>query len=54
MIFVHLRVADLILGGDPPKIHIIHTKPHPDPYKPILPALADEPLVGMNLLASPG
>ncbi len=40
--FVHVRVADLLLDGDPPQIHITHAKRHADRYVPILPALADE------------
>jgi len=40
--FVHLRVADLFLDGDPPQIHITHAKRHADRYVPILSALADE------------
>jgi integrase/recombinase XerD len=40
--FVHIRVEDLLLDGDPPQIHIIHAKRRADRYVPILPALADE------------
>ena len=40
--FVHLRVEDLLLDGDPPQIHITHAKRGADRYVPILPALADE------------
>jgi integrase/recombinase XerD len=40
--FVHLRVEDLLLDGDPPQIHIAHAKRQADRYVPILPALADE------------
>ena len=40
--FVHIRVEDLLLGGDPPQIHITHAKRQSDRYVPILPALADE------------
>jgi integrase/recombinase XerD len=40
--FVHIRVEDLLLDGDPPQIHIIHAKRGADRYVPILPALADE------------
>ena len=41
--FVHIRVEDLLLDGDPPQIHIIHAKRGSDRYAPILPAaLADE------------
>ena len=38
--FVHLRVEDLLLDGDPPQIHITHAKRGADRYVPILPALA--------------
>jgi integrase len=37
--FVHIRVEDLLLDGDPPQIHIIHAKRGADRYVPILPAL---------------
>jgi integrase/recombinase XerD len=40
--FVHVRVEDLLLGGDPPQIHITHAKRQADRYVPILPALGDE------------
>jgi integrase/recombinase XerD len=40
--FVHVRVEDLLLDGDPPQIHITHAKRQADRYVPILPALADE------------
>jgi len=40
--FVHIRVEDLLLDGDPPQMHIIHAKRGADRYVPILPALADE------------
>jgi integrase/recombinase XerD len=40
--FVHIRVEDLLLDGDPPQIHIVHAKRGADRYVPILPALADE------------
>ena len=40
--FVHIRVEDLLLDGDPPQIHITHAKRGADRYVPILPALADE------------
>ena len=40
--FVHIRVEDLLLNGDPPQMHIIHAKRGADRYVPILPALADE------------
>jgi integrase/recombinase XerD len=40
--FVHIRVEDLLLGSDPPQIHIAHAKRQSDRYVPILPALADE------------
>src|SRR5712692_3856643 len=37
--FVHIRVEDLLLGGDPPQIHITHAKRQANRYVPILPAL---------------
>lgn len=40
--FVHIRVADLLLDGDLPQIHLTHAKQGADRYVPILPALADE------------
>ncbi|MGC1951104.1 MAG: tyrosine-type recombinase/integrase [Gammaproteobacteria bacterium] len=40
--FVHIRVEDLLLEGDPPQIHLTHAKRGADRYVPILPALADE------------
>jgi integrase/recombinase XerD len=40
--FVHIRVEDLSLDGDPPQIHIVHAKRGADRYVPVLPALADE------------
>jgi integrase/recombinase XerD len=40
--FVHIRIEDLLLDGDPPQIHIVHAKCGADRYVPTLPALADE------------
>lgn len=40
--FVHIRVEDLLLDGDPPQIHLTHAKRGADRYVPILPPLADE------------
>src|SRR2546427_12684200 len=40
--FVHIRVEDLLVEGDPPQIHLTHAKRGADRYVPILPALADE------------
>lgn len=40
--FVHIRVEDLLLQGDPPQIHLTHAKRGADRYVPILPTLADE------------
>lgn len=40
--FVHIRVEDLLVDGDPPQIHLTHAKRGSDRYVPILPALADE------------
>ena len=34
--FVHIRVEDLLLDGDPPQMHIIHAKRGADRYVPIL------------------
>jgi hypothetical protein len=35
--YVHVRAEDLLLGGDPPQIHITHAKRQADRYVPILP-----------------
>jgi integrase/recombinase XerD len=40
--FVHIRVEDLHLDGDPPQIHLRHCKKESNRYVPILPALAQE------------
>jgi integrase/recombinase XerD len=40
--FVHISLEDLLLDGDPPQIHILHTKRQSDRYVPIIPTLADE------------
>jgi integrase/recombinase XerD len=40
--FVHTRVEDLHLDGDPPQIHLRHCKKESNRYVPILPALAQE------------
>jgi integrase/recombinase XerD len=40
--FVHIRVEDLLLDGDPPQLRILHAKRGADRYVPILPALGDE------------
>jgi len=40
--FVHIRVADLLVDGDPPQIHLTHAKRGVERYVPIIPALADE------------
>jgi integrase/recombinase XerD len=40
--FVHIRVEDLHLDDDPPRIHLAHAKGHADRSVPILPALAQE------------
>jgi len=40
--FVHIRVEDLLVDGDPPQIHLTHAKRGADRSVPIFPALADE------------
>jgi integrase/recombinase XerD len=40
--FVHIRVEDLHLDDDPPRIHLAHAKGHANRSVPILPALAQE------------
>ena len=40
--FVHVRVEDLHLDDDPPRIHLAHAKGHANRSVPILPALAQE------------
>lgn len=40
--FVHIRVEDLHLDGDPPQIFLSHCKKESNRYVPILPALAQE------------
>ena len=40
--FVHIKVEDLHLDGDPPQIHITHAKGQVSRYVPILPSLAQE------------
>ena len=37
--FVHIRVEDLHLDGDPPQIHLRHCKKGSNRYIPILPTL---------------
>jgi integrase/recombinase XerD len=46
--FVHIGVEDLLLGGDPPQIHITWAKRQADRYVPIMPALADELRTHLN------
>jgi integrase/recombinase XerD len=46
--FVHIRIKDLLLDGDPPQIHITKAKRQADRYVPILPALADELRTHLN------
>ena len=46
--FVHIRIQDLLLDGDPPQIHITKAKRQADRYVPILPALADELRTHLN------
>src|SRR3954452_9870875 len=40
--FVHIRVEDLHLDDDPPRIHLAHAKGHANRSVPTLPALAQE------------
>jgi integrase/recombinase XerD len=40
--FVHIRVEDLRLDDEPPRIHLTHAKGQANRYVPILPALAQE------------
>lgn len=40
--FVHIRVEDLHLDDDPPRIHLTHAKGQANRHVPILPALAQE------------
>ena len=40
--FVHIRVEDLHLDDDPPRIHLAHAKGHANRTVPSLPALAQE------------
>jgi integrase/recombinase XerD len=40
--FIHIRVEDLHLDDDPPRIHLTHAKGQGNRYVPILPALAQE------------
>jgi integrase/recombinase XerD len=40
--FIHIRVEDLHLDDDPPRVHLAHAKGHADRSVPILPALAQE------------
>jgi integrase/recombinase XerD len=40
--FVHIRVEDLHLDDDPPRIHLAHAKGQANRHVPILPALAQE------------
>jgi integrase/recombinase XerD len=40
--FVHIKVEDLYLDDDPPRIHLAHAKGHANRTVPSLPALAQE------------
>src|SRR3954451_3584779 len=40
--FVHIRVEDLHMDNDPPRIHLTHAKGQADRHVPILPALGHE------------
>jgi integrase/recombinase XerD len=40
--FVHIRVEDLHLDDDPPRVHLTHAKGQASRHVPILPALAQE------------
>jgi integrase/recombinase XerD len=46
--FVHIRVEDCLLDGDPAQIHITKAKRQSDRYVPVLPALADELRTHLN------
>lgn len=46
--FVHIRVEDLHLDGDPPQIFLSHCKKESNRYVPVLPALAQELRTHLN------
>ncbi|MGC2657571.1 MAG: DUF4158 domain-containing protein [Bryobacteraceae bacterium] len=46
--FVHIRVEDLHLDGDPPQIYLSHCKKESNRYVPVLPALAQELRTHLN------
>lgn len=46
--FVHIRIEDLNLDGDPPQIYVSHCKKESNRYVPVLPALAQELRTHLN------
>lgn len=46
--FVHIRIEDLHLDGDPPQIYLSHCKKESNRYVPVLPALAQELRTHLN------
>jgi integrase/recombinase XerD len=46
--FVHIRIEDLHLDGDPPQIFFSHGKKESNRYVPVLPALAQELRTHLN------
>lgn len=46
--FVHIRVDDLYLDGDPPQIYLNHCKKESNRYVPVLPALSQELQTHLN------
>jgi integrase/recombinase XerD len=46
--FVHIRIEDLNLDGDPPQIYLRHCKKESNRYVPVLPALAQELRTHLN------
>ncbi len=40
--FVHIRIEDLHLDDDPPRIYLSHCKKESNRYVPVLPTLAQE------------
>ncbi len=47
--FVHIRVEDLHLDGDPPQIYLSHGKKESNRYVPVLPALAHLPIWALKM-----
>lgn len=46
--FVHIRVEDLHLDGDPPQLYLSHCKKESNRYVPVLPTLAQELRTHLN------